>query len=96
MAVAAPFDLLAAPMTRDRGEGWRHVRDAGPVLLANGRFLLTRRDDVEWALRNPELFSSRQAFAMMHSPLPLVPIAFDPPEHTRYRKILQPFFSPRW
>jgi cytochrome P450 len=28
------------------------------------------------------------------SPLPLVPAAFDPPEHTRFRKILQPFFSP--
>jgi hypothetical protein len=24
----------------------------------------------------------------------LVPVAFDPPEHTRFRKILQPFFSP--
>jgi cytochrome P450 len=32
---------------------------------------------------------------MMHSPIPLVPIAFDPPKHTRYRKLLQPFFSPR-
>ncbi len=31
----------------------------------------------------------------MGSPLPLVPIAFDPPRHTRYRRILQPFFSPR-
>ncbi len=92
---AAKFDLLAAPMSHDRGEGWRQVRAAGPVLLSNGRYLLTRRDDVEWALRNPELFSSREAFAMMNSPLPLVPIAFDPPEHTRYRKILQPFFSPR-
>ena len=24
----------------------------------------------------------------------MVPLAFDPPEHTRYRKILQPYFSP--
>ncbi len=31
---------------------------------------------------------------MVGSPLPLVPAAFDPPEHTRFRKILQPFFSP--
>jgi cytochrome P450 len=91
----ARFDLLSAPMARDRAEGWRYVRAAGPVLFSNNRYLLTRREDVEWALRNPELFSSREAFAMMHSPLPLVPIAFDPPEHTRYRKILQPFFSPR-
>jgi cytochrome P450 len=40
---------------------------------------------------------SRSAAAcwMLASPLPLVPIAFDPPEQTRYRRILQPFFSPR-
>jgi hypothetical protein len=31
---------------------------------------------------------------MLGSPLPLVPIAFDPPEHTRFRHVLQPFFSP--
>src|SRR5712675_1183979 len=28
------------------------------------------------------------------SPIPVLPLAFDPPEHTRYRRILQPFFSP--
>jgi cytochrome P450 len=32
---------------------------------------------------------------MAGSPLAMVPIAFDPPEHTRYRRVLQPFFSPR-
>ncbi len=31
---------------------------------------------------------------MVGSPLPLVPAAFDPPEHTRFRRILHPFFSP--
>jgi cytochrome P450 len=38
---------------------------------------------------------SASAFEVLASPLPLVPIAFDPPEQTRYRRILQPFFSPR-
>ena len=31
----------------------------------------------------------------MVSPVPMVPLAFDPPEHTRFRRILQPFFSPQ-
>lgn len=26
--------------------------------------------------------------------MPVLPSGFDPPEHTRYRKILQPHFSP--
>lgn len=82
------------PMAADRGAGWKAVRDAGPVVFMDGWYYLTRRDDVLAALRNPELFSSKKAFDVLGSPLPLVPIAFDPPEHTRFRRILQPFFSP--
>lgn len=82
------------PMAADRGVGWKTLRDAGRVVLVDGWYHLTRREDVLAALRNPEVFSSRKAFDMLGSPLPLVPIAFDPPEHTRFRKILQPFFSP--
>jgi cytochrome P450 len=47
------------------------------------------------ALRNPKVFSSRLALQPPGYPLPVVPLAFDPPEHTRYRKILQPYFSPQ-
>lgn len=88
------IDWVSLPMARDRGAGWGVLRDAGPVVLMNGWYHFTRRDDVLEALRNPELFSSKKAFDSLGSPLPLVPIAFDPPEHTRFRKILQPFFSP--
>ena len=48
---------------------------------------------VEAVLKNPEVFSSKKAFDVLGSPVPLVPVAFDPPEHARYRRILQPFFS---
>lgn len=82
------------PMGADRGVGWKTVRDAGRVVLIDGWFYLSHREDVLAALRNPELFSSKKAFDVLGSPIPLVPISFDPPEHTRFRKILQPFFSP--
>ena len=81
-------------MAADRGDGWKVLRDAGPVVSMDGWYYLTRREEVLAALRDPELFSSKKAFDELGSPLPLVPIAFDPPEHTRFRKILQPFFSP--
>src|ERR1700716_4150179 len=81
-------------MAADRGVGWKVLRDAGRVVSVDGIFYLTHRDDVLAALRDPELFSSKKAFDVLGSPLPLVPISFDPPEHTRFRKILQPFFSP--
>jgi cytochrome P450 len=82
------------PMADDRGAGWQALRDAGPVVMMNGAYYLTRRDDVLQALRDPALFSSKKAFDILGSPLPLVPIAYDPPEHTRFRHILQPFFAP--
>ena len=81
------------PMAADRGVGWKTLRDAGPVVFMNGHYYLTRREDVLAALRNPEVFSSR-VLQPPSNPLPVVPLAFDPPQHTRYRKILQPYFSP--
>lgn len=88
------LDLDDLPMALDRGVGWAALRDAGPVVRSDGWYALTRREDVLAALRNPNVFSSKKAFEVVGSPLPLVPAAFDPPEHTRFRRILHPFFGP--
>lgn len=84
----------ALPMAADRGVGWKALRDAGPVVFMNGAYYLTRREDVLRALCEPNLFSAQLALQPPGSPVPVLPSAFDPPEHTRYRKILQPYFSP--
>ena len=76
------------PMTRDRGVGWAALRELGPVVWGDGWYYLTHREDVLDALRNPAVFSSGIAYDDMISPVPLVPLGFDPPEHTRYRRIL--------
>jgi cytochrome P450 len=64
------------------------------VQFATGLAVMSQRR-VEEILRQPGVFSSKRALDALNSPLLLVPIAFDPPEQTRYRRILQPFFSPR-
>ena len=89
------LEYAKLPLADDRGVGWKTLRDAGPVVFMNGHYYLTRREDVLAALRNPKVFSSRLALQPPGYPLPVVPLAFDPPEHTRYRKILQPYFSPQ-
>ncbi|MGD1256967.1 cytochrome P450 [Mycobacterium seoulense] len=81
-------------MAADRGVGWKALRDAGPVVFMNGAYYLTRREDVLAALSEPNLFSAQLALQPPGSPVPVLPSGFDPPEHTRYRKILQPHFSP--
>ncbi|MDT5309951.1 MAG: hypothetical protein QOE48_5657, partial [Mycobacterium sp.] len=88
------LEYSSLPMTADRGAGWKVLRDAGPVVYMNGHYYLTRREDVLAALRNTKVFSARLALQPPGSPIPVIPLGFDPPEHTRYRKILQPFFSP--
>jgi cytochrome P450 len=82
------------PMAADRGIGWKTLRDAGPVVFMNGAYYLTRREDVVAALCQPNLFSAQLALQPPGSPVPVLPSAFDPPAHTRYRRILQPYFSP--
>jgi cytochrome P450 len=89
------LEVTALPMAHDRGAGWKMLRDAGPVVFMNGAYYLTRREDVLAALCSPNLFSAQLALQPPGSPLPVLPSAFDPPEHTRYRKILQPYFSPQ-
>jgi cytochrome P450 len=83
------------PMADDRAAGWAKLRDLGPVVSGDGWYYLTRREDVLAALRNSAVFSSTRQFDGMVSPVPLVPLAVDPPDHTRYRRILHPFFGPQ-
>lgn len=89
------FRLYEAPMEYDRTEGWRHVRDAGDVFQAEGVWFLTSPEAVQFAHRHPEIFSSARAFDSLASPVPLVPIAIDQPDHVRFRKILDPMLAPR-
>jgi cytochrome P450 len=88
--------LTDLPMADSRTRAYTILRDAGPVVRSpRGSYMIVSGAAAEFALKHPELFSSKRAFDMAGSPLAMVPIAFDPPPHTRYRRVLQPFFSPR-
>jgi cytochrome P450 len=82
------------PMAERRDDAWRTLGEV-PLSAVEDGYAATGRDTVETVLKNPAIFSSKKAFDVLGSPVPLVPIAFDPPEQTRYRRILQPFFSTR-
>lgn len=88
--------LEELPMADDRTAPYGILRDAGPLVrLKDGGFLVTTREGADLVFKNPEVFSSKRAFDTLGSPVPLLPIAYDPPDHTRYRRLLQPFFTPR-
>lgn len=65
-----------------------------------GFWAISRYADVDYAVRNPQLFSSAALFDVMLgdlNPVPEAPslISSDPPVHTRLRKLVNRAFTPR-
>jgi cytochrome P450 len=59
-----------------------------------GSPVLSRYEDVLWALRHPEIFSSEMEIHMaLGTERPMIPQQIDPPAQTKFRKILDPRFS---
>lgn len=56
--------------------------------------IVCHRRDIEEAFRHPEIFASTEAVDLSNV-RPLIPLSIDPPEHKKYRKILDPLFAPR-
>jgi cytochrome P450 len=56
--------------------------------------IICHRRDIEEAFRHPEVFASTEAVDLSNI-RPLIPLSIDPPEHKKYRKILDPLFAPR-
>jgi cytochrome P450 len=56
--------------------------------------VVSRYEDVVWALRHPEIFSSAvDTRLVLGTERPMIPQQVDPPAQTRYRKLLDPHFS---
>jgi len=94
-AIRDPLVLNDMPIAEDRDRAWQLLLGRGDVIAVDGSLAALNQDSVEAVMRHADVFSSERAFESLNSPIPLVPITFDPPDQTRYRRILQPFFSPR-
>lgn len=76
------------PQPRNRALAQKGATDLGGTLLVSSRRLVSE------ALSAPEIFSSADLVEQGNTK-PLIPLGIDPPDHARYRKILDPLFSPR-
>ena len=95
-ASANVVGIQDAPMQRDRTAGWKFFRDAGDVFQDQlGVWYVTSRELIQAALTQPKVFSSKHAFDVSGAPVPMIPVGSDPPDHVRYRRALDPLFSPR-
>ena len=95
-AIDNPFALMDPEMLRHPQPVLKALRESAPVLAVDGMgVLLNRRDLIDVAFRNPEVFSSNMSAVDLCNVRPLIPLQIDPPQHKSYRKILDPLFAPR-
>jgi len=75
---------------------YRKLVDDMPVIrmpITNSP-IISRYEDVLFALRHPEIFSSEMSEQLaLGTDRPMIPQQIDPPAQTRYRKLLDPLFS---
>jgi cytochrome P450 len=95
LGVTGTVNINELPFAVDRSRAWRELREGGEAVTSGEEVVLTSAAAVEFAAKRPQIFSSAKAFDVLGSPVPLVPIAIDPPDHTRFRRMLDPFFSPK-
>ncbi|MFL9868458.1 cytochrome P450 [Paraburkholderia fungorum] len=84
------WDPRSDDVTRDQAAAYDDMRHRCPVAHSDYLNLsLFRHEDVMRVLNDPETFSSAVSSYLS------VPNGMDPPEHTQYRSIIEPYFSPQ-
>ena len=74
---------------------YKALRESTPVFRSPQAVVLSRLADIEMALKRTELFSSNMDAVDLGNIRPMIPLQIDPPEHAKYRRILDPLFTPR-
>lgn len=74
---------------------YKALRGSNPVFRSTQAVVLSRLADIEMALKHTELFSSNMDAVDLGNVRPLIPLQIDPPDHAKYRRILDPLFTPR-
>jgi cytochrome P450 len=90
---------MDADMAANPQPTFKLLRDEMPVLSidigSNPGVMLSRKEDVDFALRHTEIFSSNVDAVDLKNKRPMIPLQIDPPEHKKFRKLLDPIFAPR-
>lgn len=89
-----PGDIQQAVWGDDAPDYWVRLSKEPPV-RNNGVVWVTSSAGVYEAMHHPELFSSGPDASFFGSDEGLIPLQIDPPQHVRYRRLLDPLFAPR-
>ncbi len=96
----SPLAGMDPEMARDPQPVFKALRDDSPVMNVDmpgggAGVVLSRKIEIDEALRHPEIFSSNMDAVDLKNKRPLIPLQIDPPEHRKFRRLLDPLFAPR-
>ncbi len=94
------FDIHSPDDVEGVYDTYAAMRSGCPVAHSpryGGHFVATRYDDIHDVLRNPGTYSSRTINVpdSIGQDGEMIPIQIDPPDHSTYRGIINPLFSPK-
>jgi cytochrome P450 len=98
MSLAGDYDHFDQRYIVDPYEFWAALRDQEPVARSDhhgGFWIVSRYADIMAAACDPATFSSQDGTGTPPIPTKLLPIDTDPPLHQKYRKIINPWFTPQ-
>ena len=92
------MELMNSGTGRHPQQTYRELRDTGAVIPARGlsgpAVIVSRRTEIDEVFRHPEIYSSALHHGRLGNVRPLIPIEIDPPDHRKFRRILNPLFTP--
>jgi cytochrome P450 len=83
----------------DVNAAWKKLHDGPDIVWTphnGGHWIATRAEDIEFIQKNHDPFSMQKiVIPLMSTPIRLLPLEVDPPDHARFRTIINRFFTPR-
>jgi cytochrome P450 len=88
--------MMTPDLARHPQPTYRVLLDGSGVMRIEGVGVIAcSRAAVDEVLRQPQVFSSDTAAADLKTRRPLIPLQIDPPDHRKFRRILDPLFAPQ-
>lgn len=91
---ASPF-VLDGDTAANPQPTFKMLLTDAPVMKTDFGVVISRHEDAQFALRNSELFSSDMDAISIGNVRPLIPLQINPPDHVKYRRLLDPLFAPK-
>jgi cytochrome P450 len=90
-----PMDGMDPEMAANPQPVFQIMREEPVMCIEGVGAVLSTKAVIDEAFRHPEIYSSNMTAVDLKNPRPLIPLQIDPPEHKKFRKLLDPIFAPR-